>query len=176
MQLRRDVLPALSQVENVKLFAVGIGSAEAAKTFADKIEFPAQLLFADESEKTEAHTAVGTRNTERDGNGKQIFEGVESMWSTQTNDAIKARGRDDLTSITGSVFKPGPYVPLMPKGKGLFDMKAVEKTLVQGGTFIFDGYEEIFAHYDASSGAHANLDEVITIATSGREGLSSSVQ
>ena len=37
--------------------------------------------------------------------------------------------------------------------------------MVQGGTFVFDGAEEIFAHYDASSGAHADLDEVIRIAT-----------
>ena len=148
MQLRRDVLPALNDAD-VKLFAVGIGSGESARTFAEKIEFPAELLFADESDNADAHSAVGTRNTKRDATtGKQIFEGVESMWSAETNDAIKARGRDDLNSITGNPFNPGPYVPLMPKG-----------------TFVFDGAEEIFAHYDASSGAHADLDEVIRIAT-----------
>jgi hypothetical protein len=165
LQLRRDVLPALNDAD-VKLFAVGIGSGESARTFAEKMEFPAELLFADESDNADAHSAVGTRNTKRDATtGKQIFEGVESMWSAETNDAIKARGRDDLNSITGNPFNPGPYVPLMPKGKGLFDPKVMERTMVQGGTFVFDGAEEIFAHYDASSGAHADLDEVIRIAT-----------
>lgn len=36
MQLRRDVLPALTDAD-VKLFAVGIGSADSAKTFAEKV-------------------------------------------------------------------------------------------------------------------------------------------
>lgn len=90
------------------------------------------------------------------------------MWSADTNDAIKTRGKDDLNSITGSLFKPGIYVPLMPTGKGLFDPRAIEKTLVQGGTFIYDGPNEIFAHYDSASGAHADLKEVVRVATAGR--------
>jgi len=166
-QLRRDVLPALNEAD-VRLFAVGIGSAESAQTFAEKIEFPAELLFADESDESVAYAAVGTRNTKRDANGKAMFEGVESMWSSATNEAIEARGRDDLNSITGNLFSPGPYVPLMPKGKGLFDPRAIERTMVQGGTFVFDGGEEIFAHYDVSSGAHADLEEVVRVATSRR--------
>lgn len=163
MQLRRDVLPALNDAD-VKLFAIGIGSAESARVFAEKIEFPADLLFADESDTADAHSAVGTRNTNRDADGKQIFEGIGSMWSAETNDAIKARGRDDLNSITGNPFQPGPYTPLMPMGKSLFDPKAMERTMVQGGMFVFDGGEEIFAHCDASSGAHADLEEVIRVA------------
>ena len=162
------MLPPLTDAD-VKLYAVGIGSAESAKTFADKVEFPAELLFADESDTSDAYAAAGTRNTKRDENGKQIFEGIDSMWSADTNDAIKTRGKDDLNSITGSLFKPGIYVPLMPTGKGLFDPRAIEKTLVQGGTFIYDGPNEIFAHYDQASGAHADLDEVIRVATGGRD-------
>jgi hypothetical protein len=34
----------------------------------------------------------------------------------------------------------------------------------QGGTFLFDGEETIFAHYDASTGAHSNIQEVIDLA------------
>ena len=166
-QIKRDVLPPL-QNDDIKLFAIGIGSAESAKTFADQLEFPAQLLFADDSDDSDAYAAAGTRNTKRDANGKQIFEGVDSMWSSATTDALAKRGKDDLDSVVGSLFKPGPYKPLMPKGKGLFDPKAVEKTFVQGGTFIYDGSEEIFAHYDAASGVHADLDEVVRVATAAR--------
>lgn len=163
MQIKRDVLPALSE-KDVKLFAIGIGTAESAKTFANQLEFPAELLFADESDTTEAHAAVGTRNTKRDANGKQVFEGVDSMWSQDTMDGIAARGRGDLNAITGNLFKPGPYKPLMPPSKGLFDQTAIEKTMVQGGIIIFDGNEEMFSHYDASSGAHADLAEVVRVA------------
>lgn len=159
MQLKRDVLPALQDAD-VKLYAVGIGSADSALQFSERLEFPPELLLADESEETAAYAAIGTRNTKRDDRGKQIFEGVESMWSDKTNDGITSRGRDDLNSIVGSLFKPGPYLPLMPKGK-----KAMEKTFVQGGTFIFDGSTELFAHYDFSSGDHADLDEVVRVAT-----------
>ena len=39
-----------------------------------------------------AHAAAGKRNTRRDGSGKAVFEGVESMWSGKTTAAIEARG------------------------------------------------------------------------------------
>jgi len=157
--LRRDVLPALSN-ENVRLFAVGIGSAESALKFAEAVDFPPELLLADESQETDAYAAIGMRNTKREESGKMVFEGVESMWSQRTNDGLKARDRDDLNSIVGQLFKPGIYQPLMPTGP-----KAMDRTFVQGGTLVFDGSTEIFAHYDFSSGDHADLDEVVKIAT-----------
>ena len=40
----------------------------------------------------------------------------------------------------------------MPKGKGLFDPKAIERTMVQGGAWVFEGENELFAHLDYSSG------------------------
>ena len=148
------MLPALTEA-NVRLFAVGIGSADAAREFAERIDFPTELLMADESEDSLAHAAAGTRNTRRDENGKAVFEGVESMWSSRTTEGIEARGRDDLNGVIGGLFKPGPYKPLMPKGKGLFDPKVMERTMVQGGAFVFDGDQELFAHLDFSSGAAA---------------------
>lgn len=154
------MLPALEKT-GVKLFAVGIGSAESAQTFAEKVGLPADMMLADESEETDAYTAIGTRNTQRDDKGKMVFEGVESMWSKRTNEAIKVRGRDDLNAVVGSLFKPGIYTPLMPKGP-----KAMDRTFVQGGTFIFDGSKSLFEHYDFSSGDHADLEEVVSIATS----------
>lgn len=156
------MLPVL-QPAGVKLFAVGIGSAESAATFAERVEFPPTLLFADESEESDAYAAVGTRNTKRDSNGKAVFEGVQSMWSQKTNDALKTRGRDDLNTVVGGFFKKGIYTPLMPKASTT--QKTIEQTMVQGGTFVFDGSQELFAHYDYSSGDHADLDVVVSIAT-----------
>ena len=38
---------------------------------------------------------------------------------------------------------------------------SMERTMVQGGAFVFEGSETIFSHYDVSSGAHADLDELV---------------
>ena len=133
-------------------------------------------MLVDESEDSLAHAAAGTRNTKRDENGKAVFEGVESMWSSKTTDGIEARGRDDLNGVIGGLFKPGPYKPLMPRASSkrpfatrgplpLFDPKVLERTMVQGGAFVFDGEQEVFAHLDFSSGDHADLGELVRLAT-----------
>ena len=146
MQLKRDAFPAFEEA-GVKLLVVGIGSVELGREFAESLDFPKPLLLVDESERTDAYRAAGTRNSGRDEKtGKQVFEGVSSMWSDATNDAINERGKEDLDGITGNLFNPGPYKPLMPKGKSLFDMAAIEKTLVQGGSFVFRGEETLLAH------------------------------
>lgn len=36
--------------------------------------------------------------------------------------------------------------------------------LQQGGVFVFDGRELLFSHYDPSTGAHADLEDVIRAA------------
>ena len=155
VQLRRDALPAL-EAANVGLAVVGIGSIDAGDTFATRTEFPKSMLYVDDSDESEAYRAAGTRNTKRKPDGKADFEGIGSMWSQSTNDALKARGKADLDAITGSLFKPGIYVsvftpsprltdtqtagiytPLMPKGSTM--TRSMEKTMVQGGSFVFDG-------------------------------------
>ena len=106
MQLRRDALPAL-EAANVGLAVVGIGSLDAGETFASRTEFPKSMLYVDDSDESEAYRAAGTRNTKRKPDGKADFEGIGSMWSQATNDALKERGKKDLDAITGSLFKPG---------------------------------------------------------------------
>ena len=106
MQLRRDALPAL-EAANVGLAVVGIGSLDAGETFASRTEFPKSMLYVDDSDESETYRAAGTRNTKRKPDGKADFEGIGSMWSQATNDALKERGKADLDAITGSLFKPG---------------------------------------------------------------------
>ena len=84
------------------------------------------------------------------------------MWSAATNDALKARGKKDLDAITGSLFNPGIYTPLMPKGSTM--TRSMEKTMVQGGSFVFEGDDVLFEHYDESSGAHAGIDDILKAA------------
>lgn len=138
---------------------VGIGTLESGQTFAEQIGFPVDKLLVDDSEETEVYRDVGTRNSQRDPEtGKQLFEGIESMWSQATNDGIKQRGRDDLNTVVGGLFKPGPYKPLMPTN--------MEATFVQGASFVFDGKRAILEHYDDSSGAHSSIDDLLAAALS----------
>jgi hypothetical protein len=39
-----------------------------------------------------------------------------------------------------------------------------EQAFLQGGTFVFDGTKTVYAHYDESPGAHAELEEVLEFA------------
>ena len=161
MQLRRDALPALEKA-GVGLAVVGIGSLDAGETFASRTEFPKSMLYVDDSDESETYRAAGTRNTKRKPDGKADFEGIGSMWSQATNDALKTRGKKDLDAITGSLFKPGIYTPLMPKGSTM--TRSMEKTMVQGGSFVFEGDDVLFEHYDESSGAHAGIDDILKAA------------
>ena len=120
------------------------------------------MLYVDDSDESETYRAAGTRNTKRKPDGKADFEGIGSMWSQSTNDALKKRGKADLDAITGSLFKPGIYTPLMPKGSTM--TRSMEKTMVQGGSFVFEGDDVLFEHYDESSGAHAGIDEILAAA------------
>jgi len=152
------VLPALDE-KGIGLVVVGIGSVESGLTFADRTGFPAGRLLVDESVTTVAYEAVGTRNSQRDPvSNKQIFEGVGSMWGQATTDAIEERGRDDLNTVTGGLFRPGPYKPLMPE--------SIEATLVQGASFVFDGNKVLLEHYDESSGAHVSVEDLLDAALS----------
>jgi hypothetical protein len=38
------------------------------------------------------------------------------------------------------------------------------QALLQGGTFVFNGDRTVYAHYDPSTAAHADVDEVLAIA------------
>lgn len=154
MQLKRDALPALEE-RGVRLLVVGIGSMESGREFSELTGLPVEMLFVDETDENDAYKSAGTRNSQRDAGrtNKQIFEGVGSMWSSATTDAIEERGREDLNAITGGLFKPGIYKPLMPK--------SIEATLIQGASFVFDGKDALLEHYDESSGAHVTLEDLL---------------
>ena len=40
-----------------------------------------------------------------------------------------------------------------------------DQAFLQGGTFVFDKDDTVFAHYDESTGAHSDIQEVIDLAT-----------
>lgn len=48
--------------------------------------------------------------------------------------------------------------------KAVFVPPKQEQALNQGGTFLFDRADTVFAHYDASTAAHSSIEEVIGLA------------
>lgn len=63
-------------------------------------------------------------------------------------------GAKDLQNLLGRWVERGVWVP--PKQDQAFN---------QGGMFVLRGKEMLFAHYDPSAGAHADLERVLQIAT-----------
>jgi len=157
--LKRDVIPALEE-KNIPLYVVGIGSIESGQTFAKQLDFDVNRLLVDTSKETDVYKALGTRNSQRNTEtGKQQFEGIKSMWSQASTDAIETPSRRaDLDSITGKLFNPGPYKPLMPSN--------MEATFVQGASLVFDGQTTLLEHYDEASGDHVSIEELLKAALS----------
>lgn len=49
--------------------------------------------------------------------------------------------------------------------KALFIPPKQDQAFNQGGAFLFDGEETVFAHYDESTGAHCDIQQVIDLAS-----------
>ncbi|KAH8045527.1 prostaglandin-F synthase [Aureococcus anophagefferens] len=115
--------------------------------------FSPELLFVDDSELSDAYAAAGTRNTKRDDSGKAVFE-ASAACGRGDERRHQERGRDDLNAVTGNLFNPGPYKPLMPKASTM--RRSMEQAMVQGGSFVFDG-DSVVASTTTSSGAHLSI-------------------
>lgn len=48
--------------------------------------------------------------------------------------------------------------------KAIYIPPRQDQALNQGGTFVFDGDQTVFAHYDEGTGAHSNIQQVIDLA------------
>jgi len=48
--------------------------------------------------------------------------------------------------------------------KAIFIPPKQAQALLQGGSFVFEGADTLFAHYDPSTAAHASIDRVLEIA------------
>lgn len=66
-------------------------------------------------------------------------------------------GLQDLFNVL-SKWKDAAYVP--PKQEQAFQ---------QGGAFIFRGIDTVYAHYDASAGAHIPVDDLVRLALEAKE-------
>ena len=142
-QLARDVLPALSEATSprVKLIAVGIGTAERGREYCEHVGFPADNLYCDPDNA--AYDALGLKK----GVGATFF-------TIDTPLAILARAqKDNAKDLLEATKRWKPWLP--PKS---------DQGLQQGGAFVFEGEKLLFQHYDASTGAHTDLDTLLNVA------------
>ena len=140
--MARDVKPALDDA-GIVLRAVGIGTVERANEFCNHVGFPREALFADP--ENAGYSALGLKT----GVVKTFFNEATPY---AILDRVKKDGAKDLVDALG---RWKPWIP--PK---------LEQGLQQGGTFVFQGDQECFGHFDPSTGAHADLNTVLNVALS----------
>lgn len=138
--LVRDVQPELDAA-GVQLRCVGIGTLETAEKFCDHVAFPRELLFADP--ENAAYAELG------------MTKGLATtFFSPETPLAILRRvQKDGATDLLAATARWKPWLP--PKS---------DQGLQQGGALVFDGPKLVYSHYDPSTGAHADLNDVLAAA------------
>lgn len=138
--IARDALPRLTEA-GVALRCVGIGTVETAQKFCDHVDFPRELLLTDP--ENAGYDALSLKK----GVGTTFFT-VDTPLAILKR--AQADGAADLVKATAN-WKP--WLP--PKS---------DQGLQQGGVFVFEGRSLLFSHYDPSTGAHADLDDVLRAA------------
>lgn len=139
-QIQQQVKPALDQ-KQIALVCVGIGTPERAKEFCAHVGFPEENLYADP--ENGCYDALA------------LYKGVQrTFFTADTPLSIAARlQKDGAQELVKATARWKPWIP--PK---------LDQGLQQGGLFVFDGPQLKFSHYDPSTGAHANLDDVLNAA------------
>jgi len=136
------VLPA---IPNQRLFFIGVGTAEAASEFADKLHIDPKLVFGDEG------GAVG--------DVLGLNKGFKSMWNPPAVDKMMARNDQESLTVLGEAYKSAAdnigFQRLAPK--------KIEDTLRQGGTFVFKGSKPLLSHYDSKVGDNCEIDEILSV-------------
>jgi len=125
----------------VKLVFISIGTAERGRMFAEETGLGAQHIFADPDNVT--YDAMGFYR----GLGRTFFTADTPL---SINQRLLKDGAQDLKQI-------------LPRWKPWISPK-LEQGLQQGGLLIFQGEECLYSHYDKSTGAHADLDDVLSMA------------
>lgn len=133
------------------MYLVSIGTPERGLEFVEKTGFSADRLLADPTSSLYSVLEMkkGVRET---------FFAKETPFSIWED--IKSGRIEDLKEVM-NVWTKGPlWIP--PKQDQAFQ---------QGGVMIFEGSRLLYVHKDPATGAHADLEEVVKVAT---EGISSS--
>ena len=139
MQRRRAELEG----KGVGLYAVGIGTSEKALLVADHVGYSSTNLLADPDNVLYDALSLNA------GLQRTFFNPATPY---AILDRLTSRKMGDLNDVLG---KWGDAFIIPPKQK---------QALNQGGLFVFDGADSVFVHYDASTGAHGDLDRAVAVA------------
>ena len=125
------------------LYAVGIGTSEKANLVAKHVGYAPSKLLADP--ENVLYDAL------------QLNSGLQRTFFNPATpyailDRLTSRKMGDLNAVLG---RWGDAFIIPPKQK---------QALNQGGLFVFDGADSVFVHYDASTGAHGDLDKAVAVA------------
>ena len=122
---------------------MGIGTSEKAKLVADHVGYSSTNLLADPDNLLYDALLLNS------GLQRTFFNPATPY---AILDRLTSRKMGDLNNVLG---KWGDAFIIPPKQKQAFN---------QGGLFVFDGDDSVFVHYDASTGAHGDLDQAVGIA------------
>ena len=141
MQLERR--RAELEGRGVGLYAVGIGTSEKAHLVANHVGYSSDKLLADP--ENVLYDALSLNS----GLQRTFFNPATPY---AILDRLTSRKMGDLSDVLG---KWGDAFIIPPKQS---------QALNQGGLFVFDGADSVFVHYDASTGAHGDLDKAEGVA------------
>ena len=127
----------------VGLYAVGIGTSEKAQLVANHVGYSSTNLLADPDNIL--YDALSLNS----GLQRTFFNPATPY---AILDRLTSRKMGDLNAVLG---RWGDAFIIPPKQK---------QALNQGGLFVFDGADSVFVHYDASTGAHGDLDRAVAVA------------
>ena len=125
------------------MYAVGIGTSEKAKLVASHVGYSSTNLLADPDNVLYDALALNA------GLQRTFFNPATPY---AILDRLTSNGMSDLNNVLG---RWGDAFIIPPKQK---------QALNQGGLFVFDGDDSVFVHYDASTGAHGDLDQAVGVA------------
>jgi len=132
--------------KGIRLVMVSVGTPDKCQILIDHLEFKGgeEYLFVDPENKL-YDSLVLNRGI------KETFFSIETAFAFLDRFTTSG-GMKDLTEV------------LSKWNKAFFIPPKQEQAFLQGGTFVFDGQDTIYAHYDASTGAHSDIEEVIGLA------------
>ena len=139
MQRRRSELES----KGVGLYAVGIGTSEKAHLVAQHVGYAPSKLLADPDNLLYDALALNAGL-------QRTFFNPSTPYAIL--DRLTSQKMGDLNNVLGK-WKDAFIIP--PKQSQAFN---------QGGLFVFAGDDSVFVHYDASTGAHGDLDKAVAVA------------
>jgi len=125
------------------MFFIGIGSAEAAREFAQQLDINPDICFGDEDAEF--------------GDALDLSKGLKTMWNPVAINEMMARNDQESLKTLGEAYK------LASDNIGIKNLspRKIQDTIRQGGTFVFRGKEVLLEHYDQKAGDNCDIEDIL---------------